>query len=107
MLSFFLSLDERMGQKYYGGAERQETAEARAERILAQELRRRQWGLGELARRRKGDKEKVKIGRRLRNETTMTLNWIAERLAMEWLATRRNACVKGRRSGEQYAILRD
>src|SRR6266404_5184363 len=75
-------MDERMGQKYYGGAERQETAEARAERILAEELRRRQWGLGELARRRKGDKEKVKIGRRLRNETTMTLNWIAERLAM-------------------------
>ncbi len=68
MLSFFLSLDERMGQKYYGGAERQETAEARAERILAEELRRRQWSLGELARRRKGDKEKVKIGRRLRNE---------------------------------------
>jgi len=75
-------MDQRMGQRYYGGTERQETAEARAERILAEELRRRKWGPGELARRRKGDKEKVRIGWRLRNETTMTLNWIAGRLAM-------------------------
>jgi hypothetical protein len=77
-----VQMDQRMGQRYYGGTERQETAEARAERILAEELKRRKWGPGELARRRKGDKEKVKIGWRLRNETTMTLNWIAERLAM-------------------------
>ncbi len=75
-------MDQRMGQRYYGGTERQEAAEARAERILAEELRRRKWGPGELGRRRKGDKEKVKIGWRLRNETTMTLKWIAERLAM-------------------------
>jgi hypothetical protein len=32
--------------------------------------------------RRKGDKNKVEVARRLRRETTMTLQWIAERLAM-------------------------
>ena len=29
-----------------------------------------------------GDKEKVKLARRLRAETTMTLRWIADRLRM-------------------------
>jgi hypothetical protein len=32
--------------------------------------------------RRKGDAKKVKVARRLRQETTMTLSWIAERLKM-------------------------
>jgi hypothetical protein len=30
----------------------------------------------------KGDRRKVKIARRLRQETTMTLKWIADRLKM-------------------------
>jgi hypothetical protein len=36
----------------------------------------------ELANRRKGDKKKVSIAARLRRDKTMTLKWIAERLAM-------------------------
>jgi hypothetical protein len=40
------------------------------------------WGQKELSERRKGDKEKVKLARRLRAETTMTLRWIAGRLRM-------------------------
>jgi hypothetical protein len=35
-----------------------------------------------LKQRRKGDAAKVKIARRLRRETTMTLAWIAQRLHM-------------------------
>ena len=65
-----------------GGPERQETAASRAERMLAEELKRRGWAAGQLAARRKGDREKLKIARRLRRETTMTLDWIAERLNM-------------------------
>ena len=76
------AMSEPMGRQYYGGAERQETDEAKAERILAGELKRRKWGVEELNARRKGDKEKVKMAQRLRGETTMTLSWIAERLAM-------------------------
>ena len=71
-----------MGQQYYGGAERQETAAAKAERILAEELQRRQWDGKVLLARHKGDKEKVKMAQRLRGETAMTLGWIAQRLAM-------------------------
>jgi hypothetical protein len=75
-------MSEPMGQRYYGGVERQETEEAKAERILAEELKRRRWERAGLKPRRKGDAEKVKIARRLRAETTMTLPWIAGRLAM-------------------------
>lgn len=66
----------------YGGREWQETAEKKARRILAEELRRRGWEVEELKRRRKGDRDKIQIARRLRAETTMTLAWIAQNLSM-------------------------
>jgi len=66
----------------HAGLEQRESEEAWAEELVSQELKRRGWDSGELARRRKGDPEKVKIARRLREETTMTLNWIANRLNM-------------------------
>ncbi len=74
-------MEPKMG-RHHGGAERQETDQARAERMLAAELKQRGWTAEELAARRKGDREKVKIARRLRGETTMTLEWIAGRLNM-------------------------
>ena len=67
---------------HHGGKERHETATARAERMLAEELKRRGWSAAQLVGRRKGDREKVKIARRLRGQTTMTLDWIAGRLHM-------------------------
>jgi REP element-mobilizing transposase RayT len=67
---------------HHGGAERQESAEAKAERLLAEELERRKLGRQELERRRKADPEKLKVALRLRQETTMTWDWIANRLAM-------------------------
>jgi putative transposase len=72
---------ERVGQSHYG-AERQESGEEKAERILVEELKRRKWGEADLLKRRKGDQEKVKMALRLRRETTMTLKWIAQRLQM-------------------------
>jgi REP element-mobilizing transposase RayT len=72
---------ERVGQSHYG-AERQESGEEKAERIVVEELKRRKWGEADLLERRKGDREKVKMALRLRRETTMTLKWIAQRLQM-------------------------
>jgi putative transposase len=74
-------MTERMGAEHYG-AERLETAEAKAERIIATELKRRKWREAELAKRTKGDPAKVAIAGRLREETTVTVAWIAERLKM-------------------------
>ena len=74
-------MEPKLG-RHHGGMERQETATARAERLLAEELRQRGWTARQLEARRKGDREKVQMARRLRGETTMTLDWIASRLHM-------------------------
>ena len=74
-------MSERMGAEHYG-EERAETAEALAELIIAEELKRRRWKEADLKTRPKGDSNKVALAARLRAETTMTVGWIAERLAM-------------------------
>ena len=74
-------MQEQVGP-HHGGGERQETEEAKAERILTEELKRSRLNLAELKRRKKGDQKKCKIALRLRDETTMTWGWIAERLLM-------------------------
>ena len=45
-------------------------------------LKRLSWEKTELAERRKGDRAKVKLAKQLRQETAMTLRWIAQRLEM-------------------------
>jgi BarA-like signal transduction histidine kinase len=45
-------------------------------------LNRRRWTEEDLSPRAKGDMVKVKLAARLREETTMTVAWIAERLRM-------------------------
>ena len=74
-------MSERMGAEHYG-EERAATVEALAERIIAEELKRGRWQEADLKTRSKGDPVKVALAARLRAETTMTVGWIAERLAM-------------------------
>ena len=61
---------------------RHETAEAKAERILAEELRRLGWNATELASRRKSDPDKRAIAARLRKETTLSIQAIAARVQL-------------------------
>ena len=72
---------EKVGVSHYG-EEIQESAEEKAQRIVTEELQRLGWKESDLGQYRKGDRRKVKIARRLRQETTMTLKWIADRLKM-------------------------
>ena len=72
---------ERVGLNHYG-QERQETDEQKAERWVKQELGLLGWSEEKLRACRKGDQRKVAIARRLRQETTMSLKWIAHRLDM-------------------------
>ena len=74
-------MNEKRGVENYG-QEIRESAEAKAERIVKDELKKHHWDERELTRRRKGDTDKVKIAQRLRKETTMTSAWIAARLQM-------------------------
>jgi len=71
----------KAGPQHYG-AELAQSAEAKAERIVAEELARHQWKPDDLVAHRKGDPKKVAMAVRLRRETTMTVAWIAARLRM-------------------------
>jgi len=62
--------------------ERDETEQARAWRVVREELKKAGWSKAELKRRRKGDPTKVAVARRLREETAVSLKWIAENLSM-------------------------
>jgi len=73
-----------VGRKAKRGAhlaeEVKETMAAKAERIIAEELKWKKMDEVTLGTLRKMDPFKVKTARRLRGETTMTMAWIAERL---------------------------
>ena len=77
-------LEQMSGQirTQHAGSERQETAVAKAERLLSEEMEQRGWKEEELKRRRKADREKLEVAERLRSETTMTWSWIASHLQM-------------------------
>ena len=74
-------LDGKLGQHHSGQLKR-ETAEATAERIIREELKRLKWREGELLPRPKSDPAKLAIAARLRRKTTLPLPWIAARLHM-------------------------
>jgi len=69
------------GEPYRADA-RRETTEAKARRLLNEELAKLGWTKAELAGRAKGDARKLRIARRLRAETAVTLKWIAAELQM-------------------------
>ena len=71
----------RRGQWHYG-EELQESAEERAEAIIAAQLKRQGWRGKKLQERRKGDPFKVRLAGRLRAQTTVPLKWMAKRLCM-------------------------
>jgi len=71
----------QMGEHHYG-SERAESVEDKAGRIVAEELGRAGWTEAELPLRPKGHPVKLATATRLRQETTVTLKWISQRLAM-------------------------
>src|SRR5258708_6625381 len=83
-------MDGQVGEHHFGQL-RLETAQARAERIIAEELGRLGWQETDLASRRKHDPGKLQIATRLRKETTLTVKQIAGRLH---LGTPKSASVR-------------
>lgn len=74
-------VNEGLGPNHFG-PERAESQADQAERIVREEMERRGWTEADLSRRMKGDLAKVRVAQRLREETMVTLGWIAERLKM-------------------------
>ncbi len=91
----------RESRKDHYGGELREVGVLHAERLVAREMRRLGWTEAELAERRKGDPEKVRIAWRLRQESTMTLKWIAQRLKMGMWTTVSNCLVQKRKQDEE------
>ena len=82
---FRAKLLERMEGKlgeHHSGRLRQESAQAKAERIIAGELQRLKWKEAELKAGPKTSQPKMEMARRLRRETTLTIRQIAQRLSM-------------------------
>ena len=69
----------RLGE-HHAGELRRESAQAKAERIIAEELQRLGWKEADLKQRNKSDPEKLAVAARLRRETTLTIKAIAGRL---------------------------
>jgi len=67
---------------HHAGELHQEAAQAKAERIIADELQRRGWQERDLITRRKNDPAKLEMAARLRRETTLSLKAIAVRLQL-------------------------
>jgi hypothetical protein len=71
----------KMGPEH-SGEERRESRSVKAERIIQEEMRKLKLKEIDLETRSKGDSKKVRIAARLREGTTVTVEWITERLRM-------------------------
>ena len=71
-------MEGKLGEHHSGELLR-ETAEAKADRIVGEELRRLGWKEADLANRPKSDPAKLALAARLRTETTLTIKAIATR----------------------------
>ena len=80
-LAICLAVGTKSSASHYGEIV-WEAAQARAEQIVIAGLKRLKWRETELAVRRKGNPDKVKLALALRAQTTMPLRWIAARLCM-------------------------
>ena len=72
-------MEGKLGENHSGEL-RQETAEQKGNRVIAEELARLGWQESDLASRRKAHPDKLAIALRLRNETTLSIKWIAARV---------------------------
>ena len=66
----------------HSGQLHRETAVQKANRIIGEEMSRLGWQETELACRLKNDPGKLAVAARARQETTLPVKWIAERLQM-------------------------
>jgi REP element-mobilizing transposase RayT len=74
-------MDGQLGD-HHSGALRQENADAKAQRIIGEELKRLGWTESDFTEHRKSDPDKLAIAARLRKETTLSIKQIANRVGL-------------------------
>ena len=72
-------MESKLGE-HHSGRLRHESAQAKGERIVVEELKRLKWKETDLKETPKTHPEKLAMARRLRRETTLTIREIAQRL---------------------------
>jgi hypothetical protein len=70
-----------VGPENYGD-EVHQSGEQKALKLVESELKRLGWTGADLLERAKGDVTKIRLAKKLREETTMTLEWVAQTLHM-------------------------
>ena len=86
------------------GEELRQADEAHARALRQKELPARGWAEADLAERQQGDREKLDMAWRLRQETTMSLKWIAQRLHMGSWTYLSNLLVLRRKGAERIKV---
>jgi len=94
-------IEGKLGE-HHSGRLRQECAEARGERIIAEELKRLKWKEPDLKATPKTHPEKLALAGRLRRETTLTIRRIAQRLHMgSWKSLNNKLYLAGKQAARK------
>jgi hypothetical protein len=98
-------IDGELGEHHSGQLKR-ESAEAKAERIIEEELRRLKWSSADLKLRLKSHPAKLQIASRQRGETTLPIRWVAERLNLgTWKSATTRLHTWKRQREEQHVTM--
>jgi REP element-mobilizing transposase RayT len=90
-------IEGKLGE-HHSGELRQESAQAKGERIIREELKQLKWSERNLEQRPKSDTAKLDLAIRLRRETTLTIRQIAQRLHMgSWKSLNNKLYLLGRK----------
>lgn len=97
-------IEGKLGE-HHSGEMRRESAQAKGERIIGEELKRLRWSEQDLQQRPKSDVAKLNLAARLRQETTLTIRQIAERLHLgSWKSLNNKLYLRSRAKGNRNKV---
>jgi REP element-mobilizing transposase RayT len=97
-------IEGKLGE-HHSGEMRQESAQAKGERIIGEDLKRLRWSERDLQQRPKSEAKKLELAARLRRETTLTIRQIAERLHLgSWKSLNNKLYLRSRGKGKRNNV---
>ena len=97
-------IEGKLGE-HHSGELRRESAQAKGERIIGEELKGLKWSERDLRQRPKSDAAKLNLAARLRRETTLTIRQIAERLHLgSWKSLNNKLYLRSRGKGKRNKV---
>ena len=97
-------IEGKLGE-HHSGELRRESAQAKGERIIGEELKGLKWSERDLRQRPKSDAAILNLAARLRRETTLTIRQIAERLHLgSWKSLNNKLYLRSRGKGKRNKV---